>query len=153
MPGDERYGKGPRIAAGTGAANRCQQGLFPDMGVKGRACLVQPHSRAPITPQAPGTIPRGDVGRGPRLIRPRIQYRWQMSLGKSIVICASQVAQMVRNLLAMQRTWVPSQGGKDPLEKERQPTPVFLQGEFHGQRSLMGCSPWGHKELDMTNAT
>ena len=63
MPGDERYGKGPRIAAGTGAANRCQQGLFPDMGVKGRACLVQPHSRAPITPQAPGTIPRGDVGK------------------------------------------------------------------------------------------
>ena len=32
----------------------------------------------------------------------------------------------------------------------RIPTPVFLTGEFHGQRSLMGYSPWGHKESDMT---
>ena len=32
----------------------------------------------------------------------------------------------------------------------RQPTPVFLPGEFHGQRSLEGYSPWGHKESDMT---
>ena len=31
-----------------------------------------------------------------------------------------------------------------------QPTPVLLPGKFHGQRSLVGYSPWGHKELDMT---
>ena len=31
-----------------------------------------------------------------------------------------------------------------------QPTPVFLPGESHGQRSLMGCSPWCHKESDKT---
>ena len=31
-----------------------------------------------------------------------------------------------------------------------QPTAVFLSGEFHGQRRLVGYSPWGHKELDMT---
>ena len=31
-----------------------------------------------------------------------------------------------------------------------QPTPVFLPGEFHGQRSLAGYSPWGPKELDPT---
>ena len=30
------------------------------------------------------------------------------------------------------------------------PTPVFLSGEPHGRRSLAGYSPWGHKELDMT---
>ena len=29
-------------------------------------------------------------------------------------------------------------------------TPVFLPEESHGQRSLVGYSPWGHKELDMT---
>ena len=29
------------------------------------------------------------------------------------------------------------------------PTPVFLPGEFHGQRSLTGYSPWGHKELEV----
>ena len=33
---------------------------------------------------------------------------------------------------------------------EWQPTPVFLLGEFHGQRSLVGCNnPWGHKKLDI----
>ena len=31
-----------------------------------------------------------------------------------------------------------------------QPTPVFLPGKFHGQRSLVGYSPWDHRELDMT---
>ena len=40
--------------------------------------------------------------------------------------------------------------GKIPWRKAWQPTPVFLPGESHGQRSLAGYSPWGHKELDMT---
>ena len=35
--------------------------------------------------------------------------------------------------------------GKIPWRREWQPTPVFLPGEFHGQKS-----PWGHKELDTT---
>ena len=39
------------------------------------------------------------------------------------------------------------------LEKEWQPTPVFLPGECHGQRSLAGYSPCGHKESDMTEHT
>ena len=34
--------------------------------------------------------------------------------------------------------------------REWQPTPVFLPGESHGQRSLVGCSPWGCKEWDTT---
>ena len=34
-----------------------------------------------------------------------------------------------------------------------QPTPVFLPGESQGQESLVGCSPWGHTELDTTEAT
>ena len=34
--------------------------------------------------------------------------------------------------------------------KEWQPTPLFLPGEFHGQRSLESCNPWGCKELDTT---
>ena len=36
------------------------------------------------------------------------------------------------------------------LEKEVQPTPVFLPGESHGQRSLVGYCSWGHKESDTT---
>ena len=50
----------------------------------------------------------------------------------------------------MQETWVQSLGWEDPLEKGWQPTPVFLPGEFHGQKSLVGYSPWGDKESDMT---
>ena len=34
-----------------------------------------------------------------------------------------------------------------------QPTPVFLPGEFHGRRSLVGCRLWGRTELDMTEVT
>ena len=37
-----------------------------------------------------------------------------------------------------------------PWRRERLPTPVFLPGEFHGQRSLAGYSPWVPKELDTT---
>ena len=37
-----------------------------------------------------------------------------------------------------------------PWRREWQPTPVFLPGEFHGQRSLASYSPRGHKELNMT---
>ena len=34
--------------------------------------------------------------------------------------------------------------------KQWQPTPVLLPGKSHGQRSLVGCNPWGHEESDMT---
>ena len=39
------------------------------------------------------------------------------------------------------------------LEKERQPTPVFLPGESQGQGSLVGCRLWGRTELDTTEVT
>ena len=44
-----------------------------------------------------------------------------------------------------------SQGQEDPLEKGMATTPVFLPGEFYGQRSMVGYSPWGFKEMDTTN--
>ena len=37
---------------------------------------------------------------------------------------------------------------EDPLEEGMQPIPVFLPGKSHGRRSLVGYSPWGHKESD-----
>ena len=58
---------------------------------------------------------------------------------------ASLVTQLVKNSPAMQEAWVRSLGWEDPLEKERQPSPLFWPGEFHG---LYG--PWGHKESDTT---
>ena len=42
---------------------------------------------------------------------------------------------------------------KIPLRREWQPTPVFLSGESHGQRSLAGYSPWAHKKSDMAEQT
>ena len=39
---------------------------------------------------------------------------------------------------------------KIPWRKKWQPTSVFLPGESHGWRSLVGCGPWGHKESDTT---
>ena len=65
-----------------------------------------------------------------------------------IILGASLVAQMVKNLLAKQETQVRSLGREDSLEKAT--NSKLLPGEFHGQRSLAGCSPWGCKELDMT---
>ena len=41
---------------------------------------------------------------------------------------------------------------EDPLEKEWQPTPVFLPGASHGWKSLVGYSPWGRKGTDTTEA-
>jgi len=40
-----------------------------------------------------------------------------------------------------------------PWRRAWQPTPVFLPGESRGQRSLVGYSPYGHKELDITEVT
>ena len=43
--------------------------------------------------------------------------------------------------------------GRSPGGRAWQLTPVLLPGESHGQRSLMGYSPWGHKELNTAKAT
>ena len=66
---------------------------------------------------------------------------WQAHLPLS-----SLVAQRSKRLPAMQETSVRSQGWEDPLRRKWQPTPVFLPGESHGQRSLVGCSPRGYKQ-------
>ena len=60
------------------------------------------------------------------------------------------MAQMVKNLPAIRETWVQSLDQKDPLKKRMATDSLFLPGEIHGQRSLAGYSPWGHKESDMT---
>ena len=59
---------------------------------------------------------------------------------------ASLVAQTVKNLLAVPKTWVQSWVGKIPQRREWLPTPVLLPGESHGECSLEGYSPWGRKE-------
>ena len=60
------------------------------------------------------------------------------------------MAQMVKNLRAMQETRVRSLGQQNPWRREWQPTLVFLPGEFYGQRSLAGYNLLSCKDLDMT---
>ena len=88
---------------------------------------------SPCNAGDPGLIPGLGRSAGERIGYP-FQYSW-----------ASLVAQLIKNPPAMRETWVRTLGWEDPLEEERLPTPVFWPGEFHGL-----YSPWGCKELDMT---
>ena len=86
----------------------------------------------------PGSIPGSGRSAGEGIGYP-LQYSW-----------ASLVAQLVKNPSAMRETWVLSWVGKIPWRREWQPSPVFVPGESHGWRSLVGHSPRGHKESDTT---
>ena len=62
---------------------------------------------------------------------------------------ASQVEHLVKNFPAnVGDSGSIPRSGRSPGGGQGNPTPVFLPGEFHGQRNLVGYSPWGHKELD-----
>ena len=75
-------------------------------------------------------------------------------LAAFIMVHVSLVAQMVKKkkkvCLQCRRPGFNPWVGKIPWRRKWQPTPVFLSGKSHGQRSLAGYSPWGHKELDTT---
>ena len=63
------------------------------------------------------------------------------------------MAQWYRFYLPMhkpQETWVQFLGQEDPLEKGVTIHSSILPGEFQGERSLAGYSPWSHKEWDTT---
>ena len=46
---------------------------------------------------------------------------------------------------------IPGSGSSSEVGRKWQPTLIFLPGKFHGQRSLVGYNPWGHKDLDVTD--
>ena len=56
----------------------------------------------------------------------------------------------VKNVRVLQEIWIDPWVGKIPWRRTWQPNPVFLPGEFHGQRSLVGYHLWVHKESDTT---
>ena len=79
-----------------------------------------------------------------------------MSLKKKILVPPELVflgGSNGKELPAMQETRVRSLVRKIPWRREWQPTPVLLPGEFHGQRSLVGYSPWGRKRVRHDLAT
>ena len=83
---------------------------------------------------------------------PRIFTNWMKTGGHHLCLKnlphptrSSLVAQLVKSLPVMWETQVQFPGGKIPWRRAWQPTPVFLPGKSHGQRSLAGYSPWGHR--------
>ena len=79
---------------------------------------------------------------------PRVPFVSEQSFCILIVSCLFQVslvAQMIKNLPAMQEIWFNPWVGKIPWRRKWLPTPVFMPGEFHGQRSLVGYSPWDRR--------
>ena len=80
-----------------------------------------------------------------------ISFHLSKSLQYKVVSSTFLMVQMVKNLPAMQETRVSITGlGRFPWRRKWQSTPALLPGEFHRQRSVVGFSPWGHKESDMT---
>ena len=73
-----------------------------------------------------------------------------LNLSTIQIFVLSTVAQMVKNLPAVGRPRFDPWFVKILWRREWLPTPVFLPGEFHGQRSLVSYSLWGQKESDMT---
>ena len=82
-------------------------------------------------------------------------FSQRIEKGKNFILEMASLAQMVKASVCNAGDlgsipgfvpWV----GKIPWRRKWQPTPVFLPGQSHGQRSLVGYSPWGHKELDVT---
>ena len=69
----------------------------------------------------------------------------------------SEMARVVNNPSAnvgsLRDGWFDPWVGKIPWRRAWLPTPVFLPRESHGQRSLVGYSPWGRTELDTTEVT
>ena len=57
---------------------------------------------------------------------------------------------MVKNLLAKQETWVRSLGWEDTLEEKMATQSSILVWEIPWTEELMGYSPWGHNESDVT---
>ena len=59
-------------------------------------------------------------------------------------------SETVKNPPVIRNTWIRFLGREDPWRRGWQPTPVFLPGKSHGQRRLVGYSPWDCKGSDMT---
>ena len=86
-------------------------------------------------------IPRSGRSPGEGIVYP-LQYSW-----------ASLVAHTVKNLSAMQETWVTSLGWEDPLEEGMATHSSILAWRIPWTNSLVGYSPWGCKESDTAEAT
>ena len=86
-------------------------------------------------------------------LNPNTKYAYK---NKKFSARASPVAQCQITFLQCRRCrkcWFNPGSGRSPGGGNGTPLPVFLLGKCHGQRSLAGYGPWGHKDSDTTEAT
>ena len=77
-------------------------------------------------------------------------FKWSSTIFKKLVFGLPWWLRWQRIHLQCGRPGFDPWVGKIPWKRAWQPIPVFLSGESHGQRTLAGCCPWGHKESDTT---
>ena len=70
---------------------------------------------------------------------------WLSQVSEQLVI-----SQILKRMLILQETWVLFLGWEDLLDQKMATHSSILAGKSHGQRSLVGYSPWGRKQLDRT---
>ena len=85
-----------------------------------------------------------------RLYPRQLEQNYILKRGSLCTLRAFLVSQMVKNLLAMQETWVWSLGWEDPLEKGMASHSSILACRIPWTESLVSYSPWGCKESDTT---
>ena len=73
-------------------------------------------------------------------------FNWMFQVVKNMPSSAGIAFDVGSSPGLKRSTWI----GKISWSRKYKPTPVFLPGELHGERSLVGYNPWHHKELDTT---
>ena len=84
------------------------------------------------------TLMRGEVTRAPLKQLEQVMYKKHLLLVWRVNMFLSSEMNDLFLVVSNIKTW----------RRQWHPTPVLLLGKSHGRRSLVGCSPWGHKELD-----
>ena len=80
---------------------------------------------------------------------PKMEHMYVFLRASHVVLVVKNPSTSARDMRRKFSPWV----GKISWRREWQTTPVFLSRESHGKRRLVGYSPWGNKELDMTEMT
>ena len=119
-------------------------------GQGGYIATRQPQTSSPSSHVMGRTVSKPILGfRGTAVVRKHFLKGIATAFLNGVLeIVYSLIAQLVNHLPAMQETWVrflDLSGWKIPWRRKWQPTPVFLPGESHGQRSLAGYSPQDRK--------
>ena len=85
-----------------------------------------------------------------RFVKKRKKIFGNRIISTYILISGFPNGSVVKNLPAVPETQVRSLGQEDPMEEEMATHSSIPAWKFHGQRSLVSYSPWGHKELNTT---